>query len=188
MEIGNVIRFSMAPPSAGVAAPMGLPFAEDGGQGGMAVAPSLMPGSLAGPAVGRSPETQRLAEEKAFSKMMQDRFNKECETCKNRTYQDGSNDPGVSFKSAAHIDPSVSASVVMGHEQEHVAHEQARAEQEGNKVVDSKVRLHGAFCPECGRYYIAGGVTETTVRSGGGKNENHGHEPEAGAAGFDISA
>ena len=43
----------------------------------------------------------------------------ECQTCKNRKYQDGS-DEMVSFKSAAHIPASAAASVVRSHEQEHV--------------------------------------------------------------------
>ena len=128
-------------------------------------------------------DAQRVAEEKAYANLMNDKFQKECQTCKNRTYQDGSNDPGVSFKSPQHIDPSVAASVVMGHEQEHVSHEQARARQEGGEVVNQSVRLHGAFCPECGRYYIAGGVTETTVRHDGenkgqGQEQEHGHGQE----------
>jgi hypothetical protein len=49
----------------------------------------------------------------------------ECQTCKNRTYQEGSNDPGVSFKTPGHIDPGSAASVVMGHEQEHLKNETA---------------------------------------------------------------
>lgn len=44
----------------------------------------------------------------------------ECETCANRQYKDGSDEANVSFKSAAHIDPSSAASKVMAHEQEHV--------------------------------------------------------------------
>lgn len=136
-----------------------------------------------------SGDAARIAEEKAQAKVMEDQFNKECETCKNRKYQDGSNDPGVSFKSAQHIDPTQSASIVAGHEMEHVAHEQAKAQQEGGEVVNQSVRLHGAFCPDCGRYYVAGGVTETTVRHGAG-NEDHGHNggSEGGDSGLDITA
>lgn len=106
----------------------------------------------------------RIAQEKAYAKLMDNQFNKQCQTCKNRKYQDGSNDPGVSFKSAQHIDPASSASVVMSHEMEHVRREQNKATQEGGKVLSQSVRLHGAFCPDCGRYYIAGGVTQTVVR------------------------
>ena len=45
----------------------------------------------------------------------------ECETCANREYKDGSDEVNVSFKSAAHIDPSAAATKVMAHEQEHVS-------------------------------------------------------------------
>lgn len=134
-----------------------------------------------------NPDTARIAQEKAQARVMEDRFNKECETCKNRTYQDGSNDPGVSFKSAQHIDPALSASIVAGHEMEHVGHEQAKAKQSGGEVISQSVRLHGAFCPECGRYYVAGGVTETTVRHGGEKNQSS-NGSQGGNAGLDITA
>lgn len=132
------------------------------------------------------PQSERLAQEKAQAKIMNDQFAKDCQTCKNRKYQDGSNDPGVSFKSPQHIDPGSSAAVVMGHEQEHVAHEQARAKQEGGRVVSQSVRLHGAICPECGRYYVAGGVTETTIAYGGEKKEND--QPKSEAKPLDIKA
>ena len=52
----------------------------------------------------------------------------ECETCKNRKYQDGS-DEMVSFKSAAHISPEASASRVRAHEQEHVSNAYKKAAQ-----------------------------------------------------------
>ena len=51
----------------------------------------------------------------------------ECQTCKNRKYQDGSDDPGVSFKTATNIAPERAAAAVRGHEQEHVVREQAKA-------------------------------------------------------------
>lgn len=133
------------------------------------------------------PDAARIAQEKAQARVMENQFNKECETCKNRTYQDGSNDPGVSFKSAQHIDPAMSASIVAGHEMEHVGHEQAKAKQSGGQVISQSVRLHGAFCPECGRYYIAGGVTETTVRHGSGKSQSE-NGSQGGNAGLDITA
>lgn len=91
------------------------------------------------------------------------KVNEPCQTCESRAYQDGSDDPGVSFKSAAHIDPDVAASVVMGHEMEHVAHEQARAKQEDRQVLSQSVVLHTSICPECGRTYVAGGTTETVT-------------------------
>ena len=89
----------------------------------------------------------------------------ECQTCKTRTYQDGSNDPGVSFKAPGHISPESSASVVMAHEQEHVGNEQANAKKEGSRVVSQSVRLFTAVCPECGRVYVSGGETRTTTAS-----------------------
>lgn len=90
----------------------------------------------------------------------------ECETCKSRKYQDGSDDPGVSFKTAAHIAPEAAASTVRGHEMEHVTRERAKAGREGREVVNQRVILHTGICPECGRPYVSGGTTYTTTRSG----------------------
>ena len=56
----------------------------------------------------------------------------ECETCKNRKYQDGS-DEMVSFKAAGHIDPNNAASVVMSHEQEHVSNAYQKDLKESDK-------------------------------------------------------
>lgn len=89
----------------------------------------------------------------------------ECQTCSERTYQDGSNDPGVSFKTAAHIDPDTAASVVRGHEQEHVVRNRAEAEREDREVVSQSVTLHTDICPECGRVYVSGGTTRTVTRA-----------------------
>lgn len=87
----------------------------------------------------------------------------ECETCKHRKYQDGSNEM-VSFKAAGHIDPSNAAMVVMGHEQEHVSNAYRKAELGGGEVERASVRLKTDICPECGRTYISGGVTTTQIR------------------------
>ena len=57
----------------------------------------------------------------------------ECETCKERKYQDGS-DEMVSYKSASHISPSASASAVRAHEQEHVSNAFKKAATDGGKV------------------------------------------------------
>lgn len=89
----------------------------------------------------------------------------ECQTCKNRTYQDGSNDPGVSFKTPGHIDPVSAGVVVRAHEQEHVSNEQAKARAEGRRVVSQSVSITTATCPECGRVYVSGGVTRTVTAS-----------------------
>ena len=87
----------------------------------------------------------------------------ECQTCKNRKYQDGS-DEMVSFKSAAHISPAASASVVRSHEQEHVSNAFAKAATGNAKVIQASVVLHTAVCPECGRSYVSGGTTTTQIK------------------------
>jgi hypothetical protein len=92
----------------------------------------------------------------------------ECKTCAERKYQDGSDDPGVSFKTATHISPEQAASKVRSHEYEHVVREQSKAERENKEVVSQSVRLHTDICPECGRAYVSGGVTDTVTR---GKTE-----------------
>lgn len=87
----------------------------------------------------------------------------ECKTCKERKYQDGSDDPGVSFKTPAHIDPGQASSAVRGHELEHVVRERARAQKEGRRVISQSVTMQTGICPECGRVYTAGGVTRTVT-------------------------
>jgi len=87
----------------------------------------------------------------------------ECETCKNRKYQDGS-DEMVSFKSAAHISPDAAASRVRAHEQEHVSNAYTKAAQKNGKVLSASVSLQSAVCPECGRTYISGGETRTQIK------------------------
>ena len=87
----------------------------------------------------------------------------ECKTCKARKYQDGSDDPGVSFKTPSHIDPGQSSSAVRGHELEHVVRERARAEKEGRRVISQSVTMQTGICPECGRIYTAGGMTRTVT-------------------------
>ena len=62
----------------------------------------------------------------------------ECQTCKERKYQDGS-DEMVSFKSAAHISPEASASTVRAHEQEHVSNAYRKAAKGGGKVISTNV-------------------------------------------------
>lgn len=93
----------------------------------------------------------------------------ECETCKNRKYQDGS-DEMVSFKSASHISPEASASRVMAHEQEHVSNAYKEAAQNNGEVVSCNVTLKTAICPECGRSYVAGGETATQIKYTNEKN------------------
>ncbi len=87
----------------------------------------------------------------------------ECQTCKNRKYQDGS-DEMVSFKSAAHISPNAAASMVRAHEQEHVTNAFSDAATKNGKVVSASVSLHTSVCPECGRTYVSGGTTSTQIK------------------------
>ena len=100
----------------------------------------------------------------------------ECKTCAERKYQDGSDDPGVSFKTAAHISPEQAASKVRSHEYEHVVREQAKAEREDRKVVSQTVTLHTSICPECGKPYVSGGVTNTVTK---GNSEQPREQTEA---------
>ena len=98
----------------------------------------------------------------------------ECQTCKERKYQDGSDDPGVSFKTPTNVAPELAASAVRGHEQEHVVREQAEARREGREVVSQSVTYHTAICPECGKVYVSGGTTRTSTRAAQ-------EQPDAGA-------
>ena len=103
---------------------------------------------------------QSVEEAKSAREVMEEG---ECQTCKERKYQDGSDDPGVSFKTAQHIAPEAAAATVRGHEMEHVVREQASAAREGRKVVSQSVTYHTAICPECGKAYVSGGTTRTTT-------------------------
>lgn len=97
---------------------------------------------------------------------MKHRFDSfECQTCKNRRYQDQSDDSGVSFQTASHIDPSAAYSAVRSHENEHVARNKTQAEQHGQKIAYQTVTINRAICPECGRSYVSGGVTHTVTKA-----------------------
>lgn len=86
----------------------------------------------------------------------------ECQTCKERKYQDGSNE-NVSFKAAAHISPGAAGSAVRAHESEHVSNAYDKAASNNGKVISASVSIHTAVCPECGRTYVSGGTTNTTI-------------------------
>jgi len=62
--------------------------------------------------------------------------NYECQTCKNRKYQDGS-DEMVSFKSAQHVAPGAAGAAVRAHEQEHVSNAYKKASQNNGKVIQA---------------------------------------------------
>ena len=87
---------------------------------------------------------------------------KECQTCKERKYQDGS-DENVSFKSPQHVSPTGAGARVRAHEGEHVSNAYTKAEKDGGKVLQASVSIHTAICPECGRTYVSGGTTRTKI-------------------------
>lgn len=89
--------------------------------------------------------------------------NSECETCAKRKYIDGS-DEMVSFKSAAHISPEAAGTRVRAHEQEHVNNAYEKAELKEGKVQFASIAIHTSICPECGRTYVSGGTTTTTIK------------------------
>lgn len=93
----------------------------------------------------------------------------ECQTCKERKYQDGS-DENVSFKSAQHISPTAAGAAVRAHEQEHVSNAYKKASEGNGKVINASVSIHTAVCPECGRTYVSGGTTHTTIKYNNEKN------------------
>lgn len=130
--------------AAGVSFPQGVR--------GVGAADALFPQGAQG--------AQGVEEAKSAREVMEE---SECQTCKERKYQDGSDDPGVSFKTAQHIAPEAAAATVRGHEMEHVVREQASAAREGRKVVSQSVTYHTAICPECGKAYVSGGTTRTTT-------------------------
>lgn len=109
----------------------------------------------------------------------------ECQTCKNRTYQDGSNDLGVSFKTPTRLTPEKAAYAVRAHESEHVARAWAQAQREDKEVVSQSVTYRTGVCPECGKTYIAGGTTQTVFRSA---PETYDREPEKKGQYVDLFA
>lgn len=114
----------------------------------------------------------------------------DCETCKNRKYQDGS-DENVSFKAASHISPEQAPSAVRGHEQEHVSNAYKKAAEKGGQVIHAGVSIHTAVCPECGRTYVSGGVTDTVIKypkDGGKSDDENGKVNAAGGAESGASA
>lgn len=94
----------------------------------------------------------------------------ECQTCKNRKYQDGSDESNVSFQSATHVDPQAAGAAVRAHEGQHVSNAFKKAAQNGGKVLQASVAIHTAVCPECGRVYVSGGTTTTKIKYGNEEN------------------
>lgn len=88
----------------------------------------------------------------------------ECEKCKNRRYQDVSNDSAVSMQGPTKMRPEEAVHKVKAHEMEHVRREQFKAAESDHKVVSQSVQIHTRFCEECGKSYVSGGTTRTTTR------------------------
>jgi len=99
----------------------------------------------------------------------------DCETCKRRKYQDGSDEMNVSFKNASHVSPEAAGAAVRAHENQHVNNAYDEAEQKDGKVLSASVSIHTAICPECGRSYVSGGTTETKIQY---KNEDNPYQKE----------
>ncbi len=137
-----------------------LGAAQDLGAEKAAQGPVLADPKAAG---GKEAQAPVLDESKSAQEVMEEG---ECQTCKERKYQDGSDDPGVSFKTPTNVAPEQAASAVRGHENEHVVREQAKARQEGRKVVSQSVTYHTGICPECGKAYVSGGTTRTITKAG----------------------
>lgn len=122
------------------------------------------PQTAADPSAAEQPEVsgqengQKVSERRRFDTY-------ECQTCKNRKYQDGSDDPGVSFKTPTRIRPENAAYAIRSHEGEHVSHARAKAQREDQKILSQSVTYHTAICPECGRTYLSGGTTRTVFQS-----------------------
>ncbi|MCR5692301.1 MAG: hypothetical protein K6G62_08780 [Eubacterium sp.] len=113
--------------------------------------------------IGTVTEARRAGMSQGDIKTLEHSGTIECETCKNRKYQDGS-DENVSFKSAAHISPEAAGTRVRAHEQEHVTNAYDKAEVNDGKVIRASVQIKTAICPECGRPYVSGGLTTTQIK------------------------
>lgn len=108
---------------------------------------------------------KRIAEETGTSEKANKVFGEEeCQTCKNRRYQDGSDDPGVSFQSPTRMSPAQATTKVFSHEREHYSREQSKANREDREVISNNIRVFTDVCPECGKIYVSGGETRTVTR------------------------
>ncbi len=94
----------------------------------------------------------------------------ECKTCKERKYQDGSDEGNVSFKTAQHISPEAAGAAVRAHEGQHVSNAYKKAAENNGKVLQASVAIHTSICPECGRTFVSGGTTTTKIQYGNEDN------------------
>jgi len=109
-----------------------------------------------------------------------------CKTCQERTYQDGSNDSGVSFQTPRHISSATAGIAVASHEGEHVSRETDKAQREGRIVTEKTVTFQMACCPECHKMYIAGGTTKISTMPQGGAADVTSALAAGGASGDTI--
>lgn len=112
----------------------------------------------------------------------------ECETCANRKYQDDSNE-NVSFKAPTAISPQAAPAAVRAHENEHVANAYSKAANKNGKVLSANVAIKMAVCGECGRSYVAGGLTTTKIKYSDESNpyqKNKKSSDSAGVTGMNL--
>lgn len=121
------------------------------------VAMAVLKGKTPREAENLNPHLEKIIEE-------QIKTGEKCETCENRKYVDGSDESNVSFQTAQKISPESAASRVLSHEYEHVRNAMREDQKENAELVSVSVSLKTAICPECGKSYVAGGETRTTMR------------------------
>ena len=109
------------------------------------------------------PSQVKKIEEEHDEKLGIEDPSKECQTCKNRKYVDGS-DEMVSYKVPTRISPENAGSAVRAHEQEHVNNAYKKAADNNGEVLSATVQIHMGICPECGKSYVEGGTTSTRIK------------------------
>ena len=62
------------------------------------------------------------------------------------------------------MSPESAGAAVRAHEGHHVSNAYKKAGQKNGEVVNASVSIHTAVCPECGRTYVSGGTTNTTIK------------------------
>lgn len=139
-----------------------MPYQSSTAYGSAATGMSIAGAQTSGQNMGISGVNAKDVEEKAGVNGIK-KPSTECQTCKERKYQDGS-DEMVSFKSPTHISPQNAGVAVRAHEQEHVRNAYAKASKGNGKVLSANVAIHTATCPECGRSYVSGGLTTTKIQ------------------------
>lgn len=170
--IGTGLYAGYGPASFAAGNVTAAPGAGADGQGGKVTGNGQTPGQTAaagsGKASGTNPDGTVNPKEDGRSEETTKKPGRrsspaECETCKNRKYQDGSDEANVSFKAAAHVSPEAAGAAVRAHEGMHVANAYNKAKETGGKVLQASVSIHTAVCPECGRVYVSGGETRTRI-------------------------